>query len=278
MPRQSQDAAEERFIQYQTDGAVATVTLDRPEARNAQHPPFLQQFDAALREAASDDQVRVIVVKANGPHWSAGHDISPESAHHFKDVIDPSSGIHSHYGWEQVNYLEMTKSWRDLPKPTIAAVHGKCIAGGLMLCWPMDLIIAADDAMFSDPVLRMGVGGVEYFGHPWELGARKAKEFLFTGEFIDAQEAYRLGMVNHVVARDQLEAKANEVAGKIAKMDPFGLRMAKQSVNRTLDQMGQWNAMQAVFDMHHLAHAQSRIINQGNSIAGQTIDSMKAAG
>jgi enoyl-CoA hydratase len=268
--------SQESFIQYETDGAIATVILDRPDARNAQHPPFLEQFDAALRAAAGDSEIRVIVVRANGPHWSAGHDISPASAKLFKGVIDPSTGIQSHYAWEQTHYLEMTKSWRDLPKPTIAAVHGKCIAGGLMLCWPMDLIVASEDALFSDPVLRMGVGGVEYFAHPWELGARKAKEFLFTGEFIDAQEAWRLGMVNHVVPREELEAKAYEIAGKIAVMDPFGLRMAKQSVNRTLDQMGQWNAMQAVFDMHHLAHAQSRILNQGNSIKGQTVESMKA--
>lgn len=269
--------SEERFIQYETDGPVATVILDRPKARNAQHPPFLEQFDAALKRGAEDREIRVIVVRANGPHFSAGHDISPASAEHFKDVMDPSTGILSHYSWEQENYLQMTRRWRDLPKPTLAAVHGKCIAGGLMLCWPMDLIIASEDAQFSDPVLRMGIGGVEYHAHPWELGARKAKEFLFTGDFIDAQEAWRLGMVNHVVPRDQLEAKTYELAHKIAQMEPFALRMAKQSVNRTLDEMGQWNAMQAVFDMHHLAHAQSRILNQGNAIQGQSIKSMKAA-
>ena len=168
--------------------------------------------------------MRVVVVKANGPHWSAGHDISPGASEHFKDIMDPSTGVLSHYDWEQTNYLEMTRRWRDLPKPTIAAVHGKCIAGGLMLCWPCDLIVASEDALFSDPVLRMGIGGVEYHAHPWELGARKAKEFLFTGDFIDAQEAWRLGMVNHVVPRDQLEAKAYELAGKIAQMDTFALR------------------------------------------------------
>ncbi len=265
------------FIQYEVEDRIATVTLDRPEARNAQHPPFLEEFDQALAAAAKDRAVRVVVIKANGPHWSAGHDISPGAAEHFKDVMDPSTGVLSHYDWEQTNYLEMTRRWRDLPKPTIAAVHGKCIAGGLMLCWPCDLIVASEDALFSDPVLRMGIGGVEYHAHPWELGARKAKEFLFTGDFIDAQEAWRLGMVNHVVPRDQLEAKTYELAGKIAQMDTFALRMAKQAVNRTLDEMGQWNAMQAVFDMHHLAHAQSRIMHQGNSIAGQDIKSMKAA-
>ena len=123
----------------------------------------------------------------------------------------------------------------------------------------------------------MGIAGVEYHGHTWELGARKAKEFLFTGEFLDAQEAWRLGMVNRVVPREDLEKATMELANKIATMDPFALQMSKQAVNRTLDTMGQWTAMEAVFDMHHLGHAHSRIANEGNAIAGQTIDSMKAA-
>jgi enoyl-CoA hydratase len=268
--------SEDRFIQYETDGPVAIVTLDRPEARNAQHPPFLEQFDAAMRAGAEDKEVRVIVVKANGPHWSAGHDISKDVGKYYKGKIDFRDGVHSYYAWEEKNYLELTRSWRDLPKPTIAAVHGKCIAGGLMLCWPMDLIIASEDAQFSDPVLRMGIPGVEYFAHPWELGARKAKEFLFTGDFIDAQEAWRMGMVNHVVPRDQLETKAYEMAGKIAKMDAFALRTAKQAVNRTLDEMGQWNAMRAVFDLHHLAHAQSRLVSDGSMIRKQSVSKMKS--
>jgi len=270
--------SEESFIGYETEGPVATVTLDRPEARNAQNPVFLEQFDAALKRGSEDADVRVIVVKANGPHWSSGHDISAEGAKHFKDLVDPKHGVAAHYAWEQENYLEVTRRWRDLPTPTIAAVHGKCIAGGLMLCWPCDLIVASEDALFSDPVLRMGIPGVEYHAHPWELGARKAKEFLFTGEYIDAQEAWRLGMVNHVVPRDQLEAKAYELAEKIARMDPFALRMAKQAVNRTLDGMGQWTSMQAVFEMHHLAHAHVRIVSDGRGRASERTASVEAGG
>jgi enoyl-CoA hydratase len=266
----------DEFIQYETDGAVAVITLDRPDARNAQHPPFLRQLDQAYRKAEADKDIRVIVLKANGPHFSAGHDISPESAAKFREEIGNQPGIIGQYGWENEHYLGLSRRWRDIPKPTIAAVHGKCIAGGLMLCWPCDLIIASEDAQFSDPVARMGIGGVEYHGHTWELGARKAKELLFTGQFIDAQEAWRLGMVNHVVPREELEKKSMELAQQIAQMDPWALWMSKQAVNRTLDSMGQWTAMQAVFDMHHLGHAHSRLVHDGNAIAGQDIKSMKA--
>ncbi len=146
-----------------------------------------------------------------------------------------------------------------------------------MLCWPCDLIMASEDAQFSDPVVHMGIGGVEYHGHTWELGARKAKEFMFTGQFIDAQEAWRLGMVNRVVAREELESETLALAQKIAEMDPFALLMAKQAVNRTLDTMGQWVAMQAVFEMHHLGHAHSKLVHQGDAVSGQDIDSMKAS-
>jgi enoyl-CoA hydratase len=255
---------------------VAVITLDRPEARNAQHPPFLHQLDDAYRRAEADDAIRVIVLKANGPHFSAGHDISPDSASLFRKEIPAVPGIRGYYGWEEANYLGLSRRWRDIPKPTLAAVHGKCIAGGLMLCWPCDLIVASEDAQFSDPVCRMGIGGVEYHAHTWELGARKAKEMLFTGQYIDAQEAWRLGMVNHVVPREELETFSMELAGRIAQMDPFALQMAKRAVNRTLDTMGQWQAMQAVFDMHHLGHAHSTL-SAGDSISGQDIQSMKDA-
>jgi enoyl-CoA hydratase len=270
--------AEEQFIQYATDERVAVVTLDRPDARNAQHPPFLQQLDQAFRRAEADPEVRVIVLRANGPHFSAGHDISPESSRkYFKGTSDAKQGVLGLYAWEQEHYLGYSRRWRDIPKPTIAAVHGKCIAGGLMLCWPCDLIIASEDAQFSDPVARMGIGGVEYHAHTWELGARKAKELLFTGQFIDAREAHRLGMVNRVVPREELEKHTLELAKQISQMDPFALRMSKAAVNRTLDAMGQWNAMQAVFDLHHLGHAHSRLVHDGNAIAGQSVASMKAA-
>src|SRR3546814_1429450 len=136
-----------------------------------------------------------------------------------------------------------------------------------MLAWPCDLIIAADDARCSDPVVRMGIGGVEYHGHTWEFGARKAKEMLFTAGWIDAQEAHRLGMVNRVVARDGLEAATLELANEIAKMHPHALLQAKRAVNQTLNAQGQNVALEAAFDIHSLGHANAWTIFQQPTLA-----------
>ena len=243
------------FIQYETRDRVAVVSLDRPDERNAQHPPLLRELDQAYERATEDDDVRVIVLRANGKHFSAGHDISPASAKLFFDEIDlEKNGLAGMYNWERKHYLDWTRKWRDIPKPTIAAVQGACIAGGLMLCWPCDLIVASDDAWFSDPVARMGIGGVEFHGHTWELGARKAKELLFTGQRIDAHTAERLGMVNRVVPRDELDDHTLALAAEIAEMHPFALSQAKRAVNQTLDIMGFYSSLQSVFDIHATGH------------------------
>ena len=118
-----------------------------------------------------------------------------------------------------------------------------------------DLVIAAEDAQFSDPVVAFGVNGHEYFVHPYEVGARKAKQMLFTGEALSAAEAHRLGMVNEVVPRDQLEAYTLEMATKVASQPLMGLKLAKMSVNQALDNMGMWNTIQAAFGLHHLGHS-----------------------
>jgi len=241
------------FIAYEVEGSVAVISLDRPERRNAQNTQFLVELDDAWTRAARDDAVRVIVLRANGPHFSAGHDMSPEGRD--VDFEYSSHGVHKLYDHEQRLYLGYARKWRDVPKPSIAAVQGVCIAAGLMLCWPCDLIVAAEDAYFNDPVVRMGIGGVEYHGHTWELGARKAKEMLFTAKGFTAAQAEQLGMVNRVVPVDALHAETMALANDIAKMHPFALAMAKRAVNQTLDVMGQHTALQAVFDIHQLGHA-----------------------
>jgi enoyl-CoA hydratase len=267
------------FIDYQIDGAVGVITLDRPEARNAQHPPLLRELDAAIEQAAEDDDVRVIVLKANGKHFSAGHDISPESSKHWEEEINfQEKGLASIYAWERKHYLGWSRKWRDVPKPTIAAVQGACIAGGLMLCWPCDLIIASEDAKFSDPVARMGIGGVEFHGHTWEMGARKAKEFLFTGRYIDAHEAERLGMVNRVVARDDLVEETMTLAREISEMHPFALAQAKRAVNQTLDIMGFYSSLQSVFDIHATGHGHALSMTKSQSAILMDLEGMKKGG
>jgi enoyl-CoA hydratase len=250
------------IIEYELNESVAIISLNRPERANAQNLPLLKELDAAYERAVADDAVKVIILRANGKHFSAGHDMAQKPEDGVGDLLGDvkENGLLRMYKWETKYYLGFARKWRDIPKPTIASVQGACIAAGLMLCWPCDLIVAAEDARFSDPVARMGIGGVEYHGHTWEFGARKAKEMLFTGGAIDAREAHRLGMVNRVVPRDELDSATLALAREIATMHPHALLMAKQAVNQTLDAMGQYSALQSVFSLHALGHANAQIV------------------
>jgi enoyl-CoA hydratase/carnithine racemase len=236
------------FIDYEAVDAIATITLNRPEAANAQTLELLDELDAAWRRAAEDPDVRVVILQANGKHFSAGHDMKGVGAAPEKYTLERL------YNTEARRFLEYSLRWRNIPKPSIAAVQGVCIAGGLLLCWPCDLIIAADNARFSDPVVNMGIGGVEYHGHTWEMGARKAKELLFTGRAMDAYEAERVGMVNRVVPLADLRTATRALAEEIAGRHPFALRQAKRAVNQTLDVQGFYAAIQSAFDIHQTGH------------------------
>lgn len=242
------------------DAGIARIVLNRPEARNAQNIQMTYDLNDAFDRAAADDAVKVIILSGEGPHFSAGHDLRDAGSMDDHDTVGTWCGFdlpgaEGHMGKEEEIYLGMCRRWRNLPKPTIAQVHGRTIAGGLMLAWVCDLIVASEDATFVDPVVQMGVNGVEWFAHPWELGPRKAKELLFTADTWDAAEAHRLGMVNHVVPREQLADFTMALARRIASKPSFALKLTKESVNQTLDAMGQWTAMQAVFSMHHIAHS-----------------------
>ena len=210
-----------------------------------------------------DDAVKVIILAGNGPHFSAGHDLRPGGKNtagvdfppvgNWGGFAEPNA--HGRFAREQEIYLQITRRWRNLAKPTIAEVHGKCIAGGLMLAWACDLIVASADAEFCDPVVTMGVCGVEWFVHPWELGPRKAKELLFTADVWNAEEAHRLGMVNHVVPRAELSTFVMALARKIAAKPAFALKLTKEAVNRSVDVMGQPAAIEQAFALHQLCHA-----------------------
>lgn len=261
-------------VLYEVDGAVAIITLNRPEKRNAQDQAMLVALDQRWEEAARDDAVKVIVLRANGDHFSAGHDLRSSAEGYTK----PEQGaIASGHRWEAEHYLGFSQRWRNVPKPSIAAVQGACVAGALNVIWPCDLIVAADTTWFSDPVVRYGIGGVEYHAHTWELGARKAKEMLFTARSISAAEALDAGMVNDVVPRDELDDRVMELARHIATMDAWGLAQAKRAVNQTLDIMGQHSALQAAFDIHWSGHANA-IVRTGYPLLSEAPLSASDAG
>jgi len=151
-------------------------------------------------------------------------------------------------------YFERCLRIHDFRKPTIAAVQGSCIAAGLMLAAMCDLIVASDDAVFSNPVLRLTGAGVELLVEPWEIGIRKAKEFLFTGDTIDAQEAWRLGLVNRVVPRAELASAARELADRVALVPPVTAQTVKDTINQTATLMGKRDALKYHFMAHHWVH------------------------
>ncbi|HZS41180.1 MAG TPA: enoyl-CoA hydratase [Polyangia bacterium] len=270
-------------VLYEKRERVAIMTMNRVQFRNAQNARMTYALDAAFTRAAADDDVAVIVLAGAGPHFSAGHDIGTPG----RDIHKPfarvattwwdhadKAGAENGFVREQELYLGMCRRWRDLPKPTIAMVQGACIAGGLALAWCCDLIVAADDAFFSDPVLKMGIPGVEYFAHPFELNPRLAKEFLFTGERFDARRALAAGMINRVVERAALEGETLALARRIAEMPRFALALAKKAINQAEDRMGLRDVMDATYALHHLAHAHNSLTS-ADHLGGQDAKSMK---
>jgi enoyl-CoA hydratase len=271
-------------VLYTTRGPVAWVSMNRPRFNNAQNSQMTYALDDAFRRATDDDAVRVIVLKGEGKHFSAGHDIgTPGRDLHrsferrllYADHVNkPAAELL--YTREHEVYLGMCRRWRDIPKPTIAMVHGACVAGGLMLAWVCDLIVAAHDAFFQDPVGRMGIPGVEYFAHGFELPPRIAKEFILLGERLPAERAYHFGMVNRLVPRERLEEEVTTIATELASRPRLGNWLTKQALNHVEDLRGKRTAMDAHFHMHHFAHAQNDLTST-NSLGGLDAKSMASA-
>jgi len=258
-----------QYLTYEIvdDGRVARIQLNRPEARNAQNRGMLVELDDAFAAAERDDGVRVVILSGAGTLFSAGHDLGSPLA-----LAERDPGPEQHPTWaanggtylgterrmrqEWHYFFQNTLRWRNLRKVTIAQVHGPVYAAGLMLAWSCDLIVASADTTFADVVgTRLGMCGVEFFAHPWELGARKTKELLLTGDSIDADEAYRLGMVSKVFAPERLAEDTLAFARRIARLPTITSLLVKESVNQTLDTMGFTNALTACFSLHQINHA-----------------------
>jgi enoyl-CoA hydratase len=274
--------ADYRYIRYETldDGVIARITLDRPRTRNAQNRGLLVELGDAFGRAEADDTVRVVILRGAGPMFSSGHDMGSREAvaerqpgpdQHPSMTVNGGTrlGAESRMLQEWHYFFENTRRWRNLRKITIAEVQGAVYAAGLMLMWACDLIVAADDVSFADVVgTRLGMCGVEYFAHPWEFGPRKAKELLLTGDSIDVDEAYRLGMVSKVFPLRQLEEQTLAFARRIAQTTTMAALLIKESVNQSVDNMGFYNALNACFTLHQLNHAHWAEINENHYPVG----------
>jgi enoyl-CoA hydratase len=259
----------EGYVRYTPvgDGRVVRIMLDRAEARNAQNRQLLVELNDAMLRAEADDQVRVIILGGEGPMFSSGHDLGSQVRLQERLPGPDQHPTHQQYGGSRLGaeqrmlqewhfFFENTRRWRNLRKITIAEVHGKVYSAALMLMWACDLIVAEQDTTFADVVgARLGMCGVEYFAHPWEFGLRKTKELMLTGDSIDAEEAYRLGMVSKLWPREVLAARTEEFAERIAQTPTMAALLIKESVNQTQDNMGFHNALQACFSLHQLNHS-----------------------
>jgi len=253
----------EHILYEKPEAGIARIVLNRTSTANAQDTQFLYELNDAFDRAAQEDDVRVIILASNGKHFSSGHDVRERNHHDNQERYRPvttnwqhrRAGAEGRMGREEELYTGLSERWRNLPKITIAAVQGKCVSGGLLLCWPCDLIVASDDAQFQEVTVAMGIAGVEWFAHPWEMNARKAKEMLLTGEPIHAEDARQLGMVNRVVPRAELESLTLDLARKIAAQPTMATKMVKLAVNGTQDAQGRHSAMQNAFALHQLGHS-----------------------
>ncbi|MBM4763317.1 enoyl-CoA hydratase [Bacillus sp. B15-48] len=239
-------------ILYEKKGGVAKITMNRPEVRNAQNGRMIEEMHEAYQVAEKDQEVKVVILAGAGPTFCSGHDLKTYPVE--EGALFRAANTEGKWEYEKEYFYEKTlKPWR-MKKPVIAQVQGHCVAAGFMLANMCDLIVAADNAQFGDPVVRMGAAAVEVFCHPWVLPPRIAKELLLTGNLLNAEQALQFGMVNKVVPLEQLEEETLAMAEHIAKMPSFAVGMIKHSINRTMDIMGFSNSLNAHFDTHILVH------------------------
>ena len=238
-------------IRYEVDDRIARVILNRPKYRNAQSRLLREEMDDAFDRAVHDLDVRVIVLSGDGESFSAGHDLGTPEEKADREARPYEEGMRGNFERSTSTNVDNTLRWRELPKPTIAMVHGYCIFGGWMIASAMDLIFAAEDAMFLG-------SNFQYFSTPWDIHPRKVKELLYESRFIDGTEAHELGFVNRVYPADQLEAETMAYARRVAENDPFQLRMTKLAVNQAQEAQGFTGAIRA-------AHPLFLLSSQGES-------------
>lgn len=222
-------------------GAVALLTLNRPDKLNAINVPVIEALDAALDAAEAEEAVRVIVIAGAGRAFSAGFDLDIGLGEGRPDPADVRRALEN-------DFRVIMRFW-DSPKPTIAAVHGYCLGSAMELALACDLTIAAEDCRFGEPEVKFGSGIVALL-LPWLTGPKAAKYLLLTGEDrVSAAEAQAMGLVNRVVPAADLLEEALALAGRIAANDRQAVRMTKRAINRSLDIGGMRQALLAALEV-----------------------------
>lgn len=246
-----------KTVLYDESGHVARLTLNRPETHNVLNARMIVELDEAMKKAEADPNIHVVILRGAGPSFTSGHDLSSDPSDPLQQEFRERGrrSVEDRFSVEEEFFLEKCLTIRNLDKPTIASIHGNVVLMGLVLAEMCDLIIAAESTRLWNPSLRhCGTGG-ELIMMAFDIGFRKTKEFLWTGDVIPVREAERLGLINRVVPDADLEAETLKLAERIALMPPLAVWITKRSLNKIQDFTGLSLANEYHFALHQLAHA-----------------------
>ncbi|MCB9491162.1 MAG: enoyl-CoA hydratase/isomerase family protein [Dehalococcoidia bacterium] len=252
-PKTEQPSSSEPRVLYETrnEGSIAVITMNRPRYRNPLSSQMMAELDEAFIRAEDDPDVRVIILRGEGPTFSGGHDLgSPDALATRAERENEPMG--NRYPRTRGMDVDPHLRWRDIPKPTIAVVQGACIYAAWMLASAMDVIFAAEDAQFLPT-------NFAYFAVPWDIGARRAKYLMFDNRFLTAREAMDWGFVQEVHPSEELEAAAMAYAERVAQQDPFQIRLMKHSIHQMQEIQG--------FTPHILSSFSDRMVRAANAAA-----------
>ena len=237
----------EDVIKIERRDTIAILTFNRPKVLNAFNNNLMERTIETVKILNEDDSVRIIVVQGAGRAFSPGFDLKASAERRMESVQD----------WEQQMKLQfdfIMQFWHS-PKPTIAAVHGYCIAGAFELALACDVTIAAENTRFGEPEVRFGTGIVAML-LPWVTGPKQAKELLLTGEDqLNAKDAFRMGIINRIVPDDAVLDRALEVAKSMATAAERSVRYTKRAINDTYATMGFNRALESALDTDVLLNA-----------------------
>jgi enoyl-CoA hydratase/carnithine racemase len=229
-------------VTYAVERGVGVLTLNRPDALNAMNHKMVEEIVAIQKLAVEDNAVNALLVQGAGRAFSAGFDLKES---------DASSGERTLLGTKEMLKadFDMIMGFWHCPKPTVAAVQGYCLAGACELALACDMTVASADARFGEPEVRFGAGIVVML-MPWMTGPKQAKELLLTGrDRVTAERALAMGLINEVVPEGQAQAEGLKLARELAILDPHAVRMTKEAINRTYENMGMTEALQTALDI-----------------------------
>ena len=229
----------EKTVRYEVEGPLAVLTLNRPKKLNAINTEMMADINGAMNQAEEDIKVRAIVLQAEGKSFSAGFDLD--------DEVWEAKGEQELRATLEQDFDLIMRFW-DSPKPTVSAVQGYCLGGGMEMALACDLTVAADNALFGEPEVSIASGVVALL-LPWFTGPKLAKELLLTGDTkVPAERIYEMGLINRVVALDELRDNALELAETIAMNDRLSVEITKRAINRSLEIGGMRKALLDAFE------------------------------